>query len=208
MNVSFEGKSAYSVSLDVPNAASSLLHVAIEQVLFLANISVSNLSAVVVSSGPGSYTGLRIGAAAAKGICFATGIPLVAVSALEALAAEAQALYEWPHWLCPMLDARRNEVYMAVYKSDLTVLKAPEPLVFDEQFLKNELDQAPILFCGTGMPKLKQSLSEKSNAYFIYTLYPDAAWLGKVGYQKFVQQQFEDVSTFEPDYLKLFDKRL
>jgi tRNA threonylcarbamoyladenosine biosynthesis protein TsaB len=208
VNISFDGKSIASVCIDTPNAASTLLHVAMEQVLALAGIVVSNLSAVVVSSGPGSYTGLRIGAAAAKGLCFAHSIPLVAVSALEALAAEAKALLDWPYLICPMLDARRNEVYLAVYGQGMEVVQAPEPVIYGDGFLASVWQGRPMLFCGNGMPKLKQSLSNNPNAYFIHTLHPDAEWLGKVGYQKFLNQQFENVAAFEPDYLKLFDRKL
>lgn len=201
-------KPIVSVLLEQPNAASEKLHAAAKYATELAGISMKYLEAVAVSAGPGSYTGLRIAAGMAKGLCFALNLPLIAVSALEAIAAEAQQLLQWPHLICPMIDARRMEIYTALYDSLLNEIRPPDAVVYNDDFLLTELDNAPILFCGNGMPKLKHLLDKHANARFINILHPKARWIAHIGYQKFLNGLFEDVAHFEPLYLKLFDKKL
>lgn len=175
------------------------LHVFIEESIAAAGITFKNLVAIAVSQGPGSYTGLRIGVSAAKGLCFALGIPLIAVDTLQSLA--AQATIE-NGLIIPMLDARRMEVYSAVFSSDLESQRNILAEVITEDSFQ-EYNET-LYFVGDCADKCKEVLS-KSNFVFLEGIkYPSANQMSALSYQKYLKEDFVDVAYFEPYYLKDF----
>ena len=183
---------------------STHLTVLIEQLLENTGYQLADLAAVAVSDGPGSYTGLRIGGAAAKGLCFALDIPLVAVSTLRALAAQVAAGTVRPEsWLyCPMLDARRQEVYAALYTHDGREVLAPTPLILDADTLVDQLARQPVLFFGNGARKFQAVLGETASAGFLANIESSAVAVGELAVAAYQRQEFQDVAYYEPSYLK------
>ncbi|MET4074682.1 tRNA (adenosine(37)-N6)-threonylcarbamoyltransferase complex dimerization subunit type 1 TsaB [Hymenobacter sp. UYCo722] len=190
--------------LRLDKSHSTHLTVLIEQLLANTGHQLADLAAVAVSDGPGSYTGLRIGAAAAKGLCFALDIPLVAVSTLKALAAQVAAGTARPEnfLFCPMLDARRQEVYAAIYAPEGQEVLAPTPFILDAETLAEQLARHSILFFGNGAVKFQAVLGEHSNAGFLVEIEPSAISVGQLGVAAFHRQEFQDVAYYEPFYLK------
>ncbi|WP_210521920.1 tRNA (adenosine(37)-N6)-threonylcarbamoyltransferase complex dimerization subunit type 1 TsaB [Hymenobacter terricola] len=190
--------------LRLDKSHSTHLTVLIEQLLENTGHRLADLAAVAVSDGPGSYTGLRIGAAAAKGLCFALDIPLVAVSTLKALAAQVAAGTARPEnfRFCPMLDARRQEVYAAIYTHDGQEVLVPTPLILDADTLAEQLAHHSVLFFGNGAPKFQVLLGERANAGFLAGIAPSAIAVGQLGVAAFHRQEFQDVAYYEPFYLK------
>lgn len=190
--------------LRLDKSHSTHLTVLIEQLLANTGYALTDLAAVAVSDGPGSYTGLRIGAAAAKGLCFALGIPLVAVSTLEALAAQVAAGTARPetYLYCPMLDARRMEVYTALYTHNGQEVLAPAPLLLDEDSLAEQLAQHSVLFFGQGATKFQALLGQQANAGFLAHIEPSAVSVGVLAVAAYHRQAFQDVAYYEPFYLK------
>ncbi|MCF3110208.1 tRNA (adenosine(37)-N6)-threonylcarbamoyltransferase complex dimerization subunit type 1 TsaB [Niabella sp. CC-SYL272] len=167
--------------------------------LFTSNqLSMNRLDAVAVSNGPGSYTGLRIGLATAKGLCFALNKPLICLSTLEIM---ANAVKEAPEDLiCPAIDARRMEIYTAVYKKDLTILRPPEALVVYEHSFEDLLANHRVLFTGNAVKKLQATITH-SNAVFSNIRY-SAADMPYLTIKHYSENQFADLSYAEPFYLK------
>ncbi len=179
------------------------LHPFIEQTLSKVNLKPAGLNAVAVSAGPGSYTGLRIGVSAAKGLCFALKIPLIAVNTLQNLSAGAVKLInEKDVILCPMLDARRMEVYTAQFDMQLKEIGKTEPLIVDENSIKIFDNGNTIYFFGDGMPKCKELLQKIKGAKFIESLTPSSTNMLNLALTKYKSKQFEDIAYFEPSYLK------
>jgi len=175
------------------------LHVFIEESIAAAGITFKDLVAIAVSQGPGSYTGLRIGVSAAKGLCFALGIPLIAVDTLQSLA--AQATIE-NGLIIPMLDARRMEVYSAVFSSDLESQRNILAEVITEDSFQ-EYNET-LYFVGDCADKCKEILT-KSNFVFLEGIkYPSANQMSALSYQKYLKEDYVDVAYFEPYYLKDF----
>jgi len=175
------------------------LHLFIEKCLQDIGITYQDLSAVAVSQGPGSYTGLRIGVSAAKGLCYALSIPLIAVDTLQALAAQAKIS---DGLIIPMIDARRMEVYSAVFTADLKQKRATMAEIISEDSF-NELEGA-VYFVGDCAEKCK-TVMNKPNFVFLDTLvYPSSNEMGILSYQKFQNKDTVDVAYFEPFYLKDF----
>lgn len=175
------------------------LTILVQQVMELEQITPEQLSAVSVSAGPGSYTGLRIGVSTAKGLCYALGIPLIAVGTLESMAALGKMKYP-QQTLCPMIDARRMEVFSLLADAQGTILKPASADVLDEQTYRAF---EPFICFGDGAPKM-QELWEKRGITFDLELEPSAQGQVAIAYRKFTQQAFEDTAYFEPDYLKEF----
>lgn len=175
------------------------LHVFIEEVLKETNTNFQELEAVAVSKGPGSYTGLRIGVSAAKGICYALNIPMISIDTLQIL---AQQVKIEKGIIIPMLDARRMEVYSAVFDknhNNLTEVQA-EVLTTDSYA---EMDEE-VYFIGDCQEKCKTVLT-KPNFHFVSNIiFPSANEMSALSYQKFIKQEFENVAYFEPFYLKDF----
>ncbi len=171
----------------------------------LPSIAFENIDAVAVSCGPGSYTGLRIGVSTAKGICYALGIPLIAITSLEVLAnaVKDEPIVKEGAFICPMIDARRMEVYTALYDNQFNVVKDIDALIIDENSFKDELQNNRIVFIGDGSDKCRDVINGE-NALFILDKVPLAANMTDVAYRKYLDKKFEDVAYFEPFYLKDF----
>ena len=179
------------------------LHVFINELLIQTNLKPTQLSAVAVSKGPGSYTGLRIGVSAAKGLCYALNIPLISINTLQIMANSIVNKTQ-TNFYCPMLDARRMEVYTAIYDFNLNTIKPTEALIVDELSIDYYKKYTSIYFFGNGMPKCKDILSTLPNANFIENIQPSAQNMVQLSYQKFNTNTFENVAYFEPFYLKDF----
>ncbi|GAA4301281.1 tRNA (adenosine(37)-N6)-threonylcarbamoyltransferase complex dimerization subunit type 1 TsaB [Compostibacter hankyongensis] len=173
----------------------------IRQLLEDSGLGPEQLSAVAVSAGPGSYTGLRVGVATAKGLCYTWGIPLIPINTLKMMAQGVRPP-EPEGLLCPMIDARRQEVYTALYDSDLQEVLPPEALVLDKTAFAGELSTRQIYFFGSGAAKW-QAISSSPRACFLpYT--PDAGHLAPLAEIAFHEGQSADPAYFEPFYLKPF----
>lgn len=180
---------------------SESLHIFIKELLAEQKVTLEQLDAIVVSKGPGSYTGLRIGVSTAKGLCYALGIPLIAINTLESLAAQVSATNDC--YIVPMLDARRMEVYTATYTQNFTSVEETKAYILDETSYSELLEKQKTIFIGNGVAKF-QDICSHPNAEFITQTTPSAAQLCQLGWDKFKQQQFENVAYFEPFYLKDF----
>jgi len=176
------------------------LHVFIDEVLKAANIKKTAVNAIAVSKGPGSYTGLRIGVSAAKGLSYALDIPLISVSTLKALAHKVDINQGV---IIPMLDARRLEVYSAIYDSSYHLVRGIEAQILDENSFSKHLKQGKVYFVGNGVEKTK-TLIQHPNAIFIEDKLPSAKEMGALAYEKYKKSDIEDVAYFEPFYLKDF----
>ena len=176
-----------------------LLHVFIEEIFTSSEVSINYLKAVAVSTGPGSYTGLRIGVSSAKGLSYALGIPLIAVDTLQVLA--SQLIIEKGS-IVPMIDARRMEVYSAVYNQAHSQIKEVCAEILDENSYSESL--YPTYFIGDCQEKCKTVL-KKDNFHFVSEIvFPSANEMSALSYQKYIKNEFEDVAYFEPFYLKDF----
>lgn len=162
----------------------------------------SETEAYAVSMGPGSYTGLRIGVSTAKGFCYAGDKPLIAVNTLEAMAMKVSHYQTEAVLLCPMIDARRMEVYTALYKSGKEV-KATEAMILDENSLSEYSSEKVICF-GNGSDKFRELAKSQGNIMFLDAVNPSAEGVGILAWKKFQEKKFEDVAYFEPYYLKEF----
>lgn len=187
------------------------LTVFVEETLKEAKLSFSDLDAIAVSKGPGSYTGLRIGVSAAKGFAFTLDIPVIAVSTLENMAIMAiKALREKKDFhyknylLCPMIDARRMEVYCAVYAPDLSEIKPVSAEIIDNNSFADLLNENKTCFFGDGSQKCREALGDHPNAIFLDDIYPSASAMAPLALNAFNNKIFEDTAYFEPFYLKEF----
>ena len=176
------------------------LHLFIEEVINEAKITAKDLSAIAISKGPGSYTGLRIGVSAAKGLCFALEIPLISVSTLEALADQIKIN---EGIIITMLDARRMEVYSAVFDKHNNQIRETKAQVLDENSFKSYLNEGKVYFVGNGVQKSKEVITHE-NAFFIENKLPSSENMSKIAYDKYKKSDIEDVAYFEPFYLKDF----
>ena len=176
------------------------LNLFIEQVIAEANSSLNDLEAVAISAGPGSYTGLRIGTSTAKGLCYALDIPLISINSLKALAARVESR---SGLLCPMFDARRMEVYCAIYDNELNSILTTDAIVIDESSFQTELNSGLVHFIGPGAEKCMAAIKHE-NAIFDLKIEVSAKGMALLSEQKFKGSDFEDVAYFEPAYLKDF----
>lgn len=184
------------------------LTVFIEAVLKQAKINISEIDAIAVSKGPGSYTGLRIGVSTAKGLCYSLEKPLIAVDTLKymaiAVSQQQTTNNQQQSFFCPMLDARRMEVYCAMYDSSGNEKRATAAEIIDEHSFSDILKTNKIIFFGDGSAKCKETFSKNSNAVFIDDVVPSAKDMIALSEKAFSENQFEDVAYFEPYYLKDF----
>jgi tRNA threonylcarbamoyladenosine biosynthesis protein TsaB len=170
----------------------------IQELLKEARITIKDLNAVSVSSGPGSYTGLRIGVSTAKGICFALNIPLISIDSLLSLAELGRVKY--PNAvLCPCIDARRMEIYNAFYNNLICLKPISADIIEEDSYLSFE----PFIYFGDGAPKLEDCWKNR-NVTLDPTIVSCASGQAKIAYEKYKQQIVEDVAYFEPFYLKDF----
>ncbi len=192
-------------SLEGPNHA-SLLGVYVEEMMTYAREHDLTVDAVAVSSGPGSYTGLRIGVSEAKGLCFGLGKPLISVGTLQTMCCHVMfSDAEQPDdaLFCPMIDARRMEVYTALYDRSLREVSPIAPKVIDSESFRDVLDQRPVLFFGDGAEKCVDVIRHP-NARFISNVRPLATDMLAPAVKAFNEGRFEDVAYFVPFYLKEF----
>ena len=175
------------------------LHLFIKEVFASENISLENLNAVAVSKGPGSYTGLRIGVSAAKGLCYALNIPLIAVDTLAVL---AEKISVNSGIIIPMIDARRMEVFTQMFDKNYSPLSAAEALIVDETGFADITEDIHLI--GDGALKCKTVLTDDKFIYHEDVIYPSANEMSRISYKKYVENTFEDVAYFEPYYLKDF----
>lgn len=175
------------------------LHVFIEEITTEADISLNDLVAIAVSSGPGSYTGLRIGVSAAKGLSFALNIPLISVDTLTSL---ANQVTQTDGLIIPLLDARRMEVYSAIFNSDKEMVRKVEAEILTENSFETLADK--IYFVGDATEKAKTVLTNSNYIFLDEIVFPSAKDMSLISYNKFTTNQVEDVAYFEPYYLKDF----
>ncbi|MEM7484127.1 MAG: tRNA (adenosine(37)-N6)-threonylcarbamoyltransferase complex dimerization subunit type 1 TsaB [Bacteroidota bacterium] len=177
------------------------LHVFIKEALEKASLSFSELDAIAVSKGPGSYTGLRIGVSAAKGLCFSLDLPLISVPTLESMARQENALDG--EFIIPVLDARRMEVYSAVYNKDYTEVRETKAEIVDEKAFSEYVTSNNVYVIGSGAEKCKELLKD-SSFIFDASVVPSAKDMALISHKKYQNGLFEDVAYFEPYYLKDF----
>lgn len=189
-----------------PKAHASLTAVFVQEVLAERGLSLNDCDAVCVSMGPGSYTGLRVGVSTAKGLCFGSGKPLLAVGTLDTLVAQALTPAETEangeyRYIVPMIDARRMEVYAAVFKNGRQITETA-PAIIDENSYAEYLEQGPVLFIGDGAGKCADVIKHP-NAHFCQC-HPKASSMLSPAVEAFRNGEFKDVAYFEPFYLKEF----
>lgn len=181
----------------------SFLHTAIRELLQTHEVDIKKLSAVGVSAGPGSYTGIRVGLSTAKGLCYALHIPLITFNSLELMALSAtaasgdtEALY------CPMIDARRMEVYAALYDYNLLEIASPSAMVVDENSFADIMHSKKIYFTGSGIDKFK-TITKNINSVFINCPISSES-LCSVSWKKYYKKEFENIPYAQPLYIKDF----
>lgn len=176
----------------------------IDHIVKVAGLELEDLSAVAVSKGPGSYTGLRIGTSTAKGLCYALDIPLIAVNTLEAMAQEVNKFNHHQALLCPMIDARRMEVYQLIMKHTGEILQPTQALVVEHDSFDRWLEGNELWLFGNGAPKTRDVLKHRKGLLYIEDIINNAATVGRLAFDRFKEMHFEDVAYFEPFYLKDF----
>lgn len=190
-----------------PKAHASLTAVFIQEMLQERGLTLADCKAICVSKGPGSYTGLRVGVSTAKGLCFGSGKPLLAVGTLDTLVAQAEDPEEY-RYIIPMIDARRMEVYTAVFEiagqagNDARQITETAPAIIDENSFAEYLEQGPCLFIGDGAGKCADVIKHP-NAHFCQCC-PKASAMLEPAMTAYKEKRFEDVAYFEPFYLKEF----
>lgn len=188
--------------IDLPGAHSERLIGLIQELLEEKSLEGKDLSAVAVSEGPGSYTGLRIGVSSAKGLCFAWGIPLIGVSTLAALARGAKRKLNSSSIVVSMLDARRMEVYREIYDSNFNPISSLDAEVIDESSFDSYLQKTEVIFIGDAVPKAKEVIINE-NAVFLEDRI-SAIQVGELAWIKYQKNEFENLAYFVPNYLKEF----
>lgn len=186
----------------VPKSHASMTAVFIDEVLKDRGIAAKDLSAVCVSEGPGSYTGLRVGVSTAKGLCFGAKLPLLSVGTLEILVNQAVNEAAEIDYIVPMIDARRMEVYTAVFNGEGKRLTDTEAKIIDENSFADILGQGKVLFIGDGAEKCRSAITHP-NALFCST-FPKASAMAELAGTELKEKRFKDVAYFEPFYLKEF----
>ena len=185
----------------------AFLQPAIQSLFKTTGLSLYELDAIAVVEGPGSYTGLRVGMASAKGLCFALNKPLITVSSLAILAYQAINQFSIvsnniPLLYCPMIDARRMEVFTALYDHSLNTILPPCAMIIDENFFANQLLKNRIIFLGNGALKWQQICTHE-NAYFFMPS-NNSLYMNELSFKKFLNNEFADTAYVEPLYVKEF----
>ncbi len=177
-----------------------MLHPLITEALLESKLTINQIDAIAVGKGPGSYTGLRIGVSAAKGLCFANDIPLISINSLEIL---AHTIPIDKGTIIPMIDARRMEVYSAIYDESFTLIRETKAEIIDKSSFIDELQNHTVYFLGDGTEKCQEIILHK-NAVFIKDAFPSAKEMVKLSYEKYKVNNTDDLAYFEPFYLKNF----
>ena len=203
VSLASEGRLLESISNENQKDHAAFLQPAVSELFKNNGLDIKDLEAVALANGPGSYTGLRVGMASAKGFCYALNKPLITIGTLELMAASAIAAQNsGPTVFCPMIDARRMEVFTALYDDKMEVLNPPQAMILDENSWSVELNQQPILFLGNGAPKW-MAICQHLNAFFteidispaIFSLY---------SYKQHQDKNYTPLAYSEPYYLKAF----
>ncbi len=203
--VHVDGALLAAYDLMTERTSSSLLTVMMKNAVEQAGLTLAELDAIAVAKGPGSYTGLRVSVSTAKGLCYALDKPLISVETLAAMAAQLAPFYSKDYRFCPMIDARRMEVFAAVYGTDLQMIEPTRAVILDEQSFQDLLQQGPVVFFGDGAAKSRELLASHPNAHFPDLLIePSARTVGVLATAAYRAGQFEDLVSFEPYYLKDF----
>ena len=201
VSISKEGKTLALKELNDGNYShAEKLHEFIGQVVLEAKIALSDLKAIAVSKGPGSYTGLRIGVSAAKGLSFALDIPLISANTLQSLALSVSIEKGYK---IPLLDARRMEVYSQVFNEKTEKIREVYAEIITPESFSEYLNDQKVYFFGDGAQKCKGIITHE-NAVFIDGKFPSAKEMSVISYEKYLKNDFEDVAYFEPFYLKEF----
>jgi len=201
--ISENGKPKFSAENHSQKDHASFLHLAIDEILKKGAISIKELDAIAVTKGPGSYTGLRVGMSAAKGIAYTIQKPLITISSLELMAHDIlMATGDKKSLICPMIDARRMEVFTAMYDSNLNESIAPSALILDDNSFADALMNNCVYFAGSGSLKFQQ-ICKHENANFIQinNLKISLSTMSKI---MFDFNLFNDIASVEPDYLKAY----
>lgn len=202
-----EGKLMANADLYLEKSHSNSLTPLIEQSLYHCDLQMSDLNAIAVSSGPGSYTGLRIGLSTAKGLCYALDIPLISISSLDSMSTQVLNFHKGGNSIyIPMLDARRMEVFYKVSNADLLDVEKMSNLIIEEDSFQDYIDKHEHIFLfGNGAEKAVDMLKNQSKKFiWIDNVNPSAQYYGEMAYSKFQKNQFEDLAYFEPNYGKEF----
>jgi len=178
------------------------LHIAVEKMMRDTDVRMRDLDAIAVTSGPGSYTGLRVGMAAAKGFCYALGIPLITENKLKVMAMAVRDRVAPDTFLCPMIDARRMEVFTAVYNNDLEEVMPTTAMVIDHHSFEQYLSDRQMSFFGGGSDKCKPIITASSAAFIEINYTP--GYLGILSFLRYLQREFTEVAYSEPAYTKEF----
>ena len=193
------------------NRHASMLTILIDEVMQDCNMKISDLSAVALSSGPGSYTGLRISTSVAKGICYGAGIPLISVSTLRGLAYAMSISHPVGDSIyVPMLDARRQDVYWGIYDKEGGVIKKDNFATIDENFLPlvASYNVKNVYFGGSGATKMKTMCLNMEFGTVIENLICKAENISSISYKQYLSSIYENTTYFEPNYLKEFEGRM
>ena len=200
-----DGQLVASYDLLTNRSSSSMLTTLMKNAVEHAGYALADLDAVAVAKGPGSYTGLRVSVSTAKGLCYALDKPLIGIETLMSMTAQITAFYPTGYLFCPMIDARRMEVFTAVYDAQLQLVQPTQAVVLDENSFADLLRESPVVFFGDGAAKCHPLLGAHPNAYFPNQLIePSARTVGMLASKAYVAGQFEDLASFEPYYLKDF----
>ncbi|MGV3658440.1 MAG: tRNA (adenosine(37)-N6)-threonylcarbamoyltransferase complex dimerization subunit type 1 TsaB [Chitinophagaceae bacterium] len=194
------GKSLALLVNREPRDSAAWLHVAIQQLMQQQQVTLQQLSAIAVSAGPGSYTGLRVGMATAKGLCYALQKPLITISTLQMMAAAVEAITT--DLICPMIDARRMEVFTAVFDPSLNEIVPAGAVILQPDTFADLLSNSSITFSGNGAPKFAAMLQHQ-NAFFT-EVEANATHLAALAQKKLTANNFTDVAYAEPAYGKAF----
>jgi len=211
VSLNVDGKTRSIRETDEERAHASLLTPFIQEVLEESGYEMTDLQAIAVGKGPGSYTGLRIGSSVAKGLCFGASLPLIAISTLEIYCLEflnqatedGFAVLNPNALICPMIDARRMEVYTCLYDLSLNPVNTVSACVITPDSFSEWLGERIVFFIGSGMEKCMQII-DHPNARFVPGIKPSAKSLGVLAENAFLERKFETVAYFEPFYLKDF----
>ena len=191
------------ISNNEQKSHASILHPAIKGLLKKHNLNPNQLDAISVIVGPGSYTGLRVGMAAAKGLCYALKIPMIAISTLELMARNAVIAEDFKDIrYCPMIDARRMEVYTALYDVKLDELISPTSVILDDHVYAEELEKGKIIFFGNGSKKFEMVQKHSAAIYRSYEILPQT--MGLMSLEKFNKKEFSNLWSDQPLYIKDF----
>lgn len=194
---------AYELTTD--RSSSAMLTTLIQNVVKDAGFELSDLAAIAVAKGPGSYTGLRVGVSTAKGLCYALDKPLIAINTLEGMFEQVKHYYPLDTFFCPMIDARRMEVYASIYNTQGDIILPTTAVVIDEESFREQLNTNTVVFFGDGAAKCEAVLGTHANARFIQEeIRPSAKTIGRIAAQYLLDSKFEDLASFEPYYLKDF----